>query len=243
MPFSLSRFYKTFTFSWFMFIFMLFGVGLFVFLGFWQIERGFEKRDMLADFSAKARRAPLLWNAGAKSPDQFQKILVKGHFLPKVFLLDNQYRKHKFGYDYIQPLLLENGKVVLIDRGWFISQSFGSRHDLSLPRVEILRVGSEEIEGTVYYPSRKSFVLGKPYEKISKNVILIETQDKVLFSKFLHKSVYPFIIRETVNSNTLLQEWPVVAMSPSRHYAYALQWFGLAITSIIIGIVLKRRNA
>lgn len=222
---------------------MIFGIGLFVFLGFWQIQRGVEKREMLANFSAKKSRTAVFWGGGVKPPEQYQKILVKGHFLSQVFLLDNQYRNHQFGYDYIQALLLENGKVVLIDRGWFIRQNGRSRRDMFLPKLEFVNESNVKITGTVYYPSSKGFVLGDPYEKISKKVTIIEVQDTVLISKLLHKSVYPFIIRENANSNTFLQEWPVVAMMPSRHYAYALQWFGLAITLIIIGIVLKRKNA
>ena len=270
-------FAKTFTFSRVMFVLAIIGVILLLRLGFWQIERGHEKQAMLATFAAQKDLPAIFWDAHTKLPSQYQKIQIKGRFLPKIFLLDNQFRNHKFGFDVIQALLLENGWIVLVDRGW---EAVASRNDFALKQLPTypaitstsrgLSAGSMlldrsldpadkprdvgageknerlplEITGMAYYPSSKGFVLGEPLEKISKDLVIIETQDTLLLSKLLHKSVYPFIIRESENSRSpFLQQWPVVSMQPSRHYAYALQWFGLAIVLIIILIILKKKHA
>ncbi len=242
MKIILPRFANTFTFSRLMLILTIFGVTLFVSLGFWQMRRGEEKRQMLVSFADKERMPAIFWQQkDFEPPSQYQKLRVQGHFLSKIFLLDNQYRNHKFGYDVIQALLLENGRIVLVDRGWIASSNRGKG---LLYLENYISSNVTEITGMAYFPSKKGFVLGTPFEEISKNIVIIETQDPILISKLLHKSVYPFIIRESENpSGPFLQQWPVVSMPPERHYAYALQWFGLALVTIIIFISLKKRHA
>ena len=236
---SLQCFAKTFISSKFLLLLAILGIILFLRLGYWQIERGHEKQEMLSSFSDKQMEPTVFLQSINYSPVQYQKVRVKGYFLPKIFLLDNQYRNHKFGFNVIQPLLLDNGAVVLIDRGWVL---IASRINFTLPKINFDKK-VEEIVGMAYFPSGKGFLLGEPLEKINKQFLIIEAQDPILISKILHKSVYQFIIRETGNyKSQFLQEWPIVSMSPSRHYAYAFQWFGLAIVLIIILIFLKKKH-
>ena len=61
-----------------------------------------------------------------------------------------------------------------------------------------------------------------------------------MLSKILHKTVYPFIIRLGKNEPYgFVREWPVIAMSPDRHRAYALQWFSMATILAILFIALN----
>ena len=39
-----------------------------------------------------------------------------------------------------------------------------------------------------------------------------------------------------------VREWHPGGMGPERHTAYAVQWFGLALTVVVIYLVLARRN-
>ena len=36
-------------------------------------------------------------------------------------------------------------------------------------------------------------------------------------------------------------EWKIVSVGPERHGAYALQWFALALTLLILWVALNRR--
>lgn len=72
---------------------------------------------------------------------------------------------------------------------------------------------------------------------------VVELLDVHLISQFLHKSVYPFIIRLNNHAdNGYLREWPVVAMAPERHYGYALQWFAIALVILILFIALNLKK-
>lgn len=241
MKISLPRFDKSFIYSIAMDIVALLSLALFIKLGYWQIQRGNEKQAMIANFSEKTRLPAISWDGKSNLPVQYQKIKVSGKFLPKFFFLDNQFRDHKFGYNVIQPLVLNNGWIVLVDKGWF---PVNSRENFSPRKFVKLTAHTGEIIGTSYYPSKKTLILGTPFEKITKKYIIVESPDPKLISKILHKSIYPFIIRESENfSDTLLKNWPLVSMQPSRHYAYALQWFCFALVVVIIYFVLKRKNA
>lgn len=209
-----------------------------MYLGCWQLRRADEKNHMLDQASSLAKQAPVLWQAGDKNPLQYQSLLVKGHYLPLVLLHDNQHYQHQFGYHVLSPFELSDNRVVLIDRGWVV----GSRDRLKLPSVTIPHHVSQLI-GHAYYPSDKIWVLGQEIEKKSENLMVIERINTQIISQFLHKSVYPFIIRlNKGNSDAYVREWDIVSMPPVRHKAYAFQWFAMAFALFVILIALNLKK-
>lgn len=240
--FSLTAYNIRFIPRWRMSLFALAVVLLFTRLGFWQLHRAHEKQEMLAVHQTFAKQIPKNWQPGYPEPGQYQQISIQGHFLAKILFLDNQHYQHQFGYHVISPLLLANDQVILVDRGW-VAGDIGRK---TMPMTET-PTGLVHLAGTVYFPSEKNWVLGQALEKIEKNIAIVELVDNHLISQFLHKSVYPFMIRLNKNQASLtdgfVQEWPVVAMSPQRHYGYALQWFAMALVILILFIVLNfKRN-
>lgn len=236
---SLTFFKRRFTPNWRMaFIALL--VFLFLLrLGFWQLTRAEEKNTMLKAQAALALQAPVDWRPGMNLPVQYQRLKVKGSYLAAAFLLDNQHYKHQFGYHLLSPFLLSTGEVILIDRGWLAGDQSRQR----LPEFSIPS-GSLQLTGDAYYPSAKSWVLGQVLEKRNENLALVERIDTKIISQFLHKSVYPFIIRlDKDDTQGYVREWAVVAMPPERHYAYALQWFAMALVVLILFIVLNLKKA
>ena len=209
-------------------------------LGLWQLQRAEEKKDILLASARLARQAPLALKPGMVTPQQYQPLAAEGFFLPMIFLLDNQHYRHQFGYDVLSPVQLASGKVVLIDRGWLS----GDTRRQTFPGVVNPRQ-KIRLSGYAYYPSGKTWVLGPALEKKSEYLAIIETIDTQLISQILHKSVYPFIIRlDKKEANGYIREWPLIAMSPQRHQAYALQWFAMALVILVIfiGLTVKKVN-
>lgn len=236
MKLSLPVFKYTFTPSWVMIFLTIIAVSFFTRLGYWQIQRAQEKQKAIADYSTMAQSSKIVLKDIKQKVAQYQPIQARGTFLSQIFFLDNQHQNHEFGFDVIIPLEQEDGSVVLVDLGWVRAQT---RDRSSLPNIDIPK-GVIDINGNAYFPSKKGFVLGEPLEKISENLAIVENQDVKIFSKFLHKSVYPFIIRESENSNAqFVRNWQVVSMPPVRHYGYAFQWFAIAVVTFIIFISLN----
>ena len=232
---SLTGFNVRFTPHWRMSLLAMLVLLLFTRLGFWQLQRAAEKKQMLSAHRAFAKQAPMLWQPTSKLPIQYQQLHVRGHFLPQVLMLDNQHYQHQFGYHVISPFLLANGRVILVDRGWVA----GDMTRQTLPVIESL-TGFTKVVGSVYYPSAKNWVLGQIIEKKTRNLAVVELVDTQVISQFLHKSVYPFTIRLGKHeAGGYVREWSIVAMPPQRHYAYAVQWFAMALVILIIFVALN----
>lgn len=235
---SLPRFQSYFTANWRFGLLALIFCLFFCRLGFWQLMRAEEKKQMLAANGRYKIAQPIAWGEGDVLPGQYQPIKVKGRFLPLTLLLDNQHYLHQFGYDVLSPLVLANGKIVLVDRGWIP----GNFDRSSIPEVSALD-GMRLVQGSVYYPSTRHWLLGPVFDKKQGNIAVIELIDPRVLSQFLHKSVYPFIIRMNPEAESgFIREWSVVSMPPERHVAYAVQWFALALLVVILFVVLSMKK-
>ena len=233
--FSLTGFNVRFTPRLGMSLLAILAIILFVRLGLWQVQRANEKKQMLVAHHQLAKQAPIAWQSSKKLPQQYQPLKITGKYIAKTLLLDNQHYQHQFGYQVISPLMLADGKVILIDRGWVA----GDVTRQTLPRI-IIPDGPIEAIGSAYYPSSKNWLLGQMVEKEEANVTVIELIDPKLIAQFLHKSLYPFIIRlDNQADHGFVREWAIVSMPPERHYAYALQWFAMALVILIIFIALN----
>lgn len=234
----LTRFNALFKPRWAMTILALLAIAFFMRLGFWQLERASEKKQMMAALTGFSQQKASNWSSGNPLPAQYQPIQVQGHFLRTMLLLDNQHYQHQFGYDVVSPLVLADGHVVLIDRGWVA----GDVTRRIFPDIETPS-GFIQLTGSAYYSSEKNWLLGQALEKKKANLAIVELLDTHLISQFLHKSVYPFIIRlGKPAANGYVREWAVVAMPPERHYGYALQWFAMALVIFILFIALNLKK-
>ncbi|HVT62514.1 MAG TPA: SURF1 family protein, partial [Legionellaceae bacterium] len=209
---SLPGFRLTFTFSWKMLFLALLCIGIFIRLGFWQLHRAEEKRQLLKIYHHQQTLPPRSLT-NIRTPMPYQVVKVEGQFLNTNLLLDNQYHAHQFGYDVITPMLLKNGSIVLIDRGWCL----GDATRLSFPKIKTPK-DTQIILGHVYFPSKKQWLLGPNIDQRKNNLLIIETINIAGLSQFLHKSLYPFIIRQSADSksksNEYIRDWAIIAVAP-----------------------------
>lgn len=237
MP-SVPFFKFRFTPSWIMLFLTLFFIGLFLRLGFWQLHRAEEKKQMLAAYAGQENLDPVSWDASQKLPLQYTPIKISGTYLPQIFLLDNQHYQHQFGYNVLSPLELTDGSIMMIDRGWIP----GDITRRVFPEIKT-PANLIQLNGIAYFPSKGQWVLGQEYEKKDDNLIILERLEPQLLSQLLQKEVYPFIIRlDKQNTHGFVREWETVSMPPQRHWAYALQWFAMAGVLLIIFVALNLKK-
>lgn len=220
-------------------VFVALMLGLFYFLlklGFWQLQRAHEKSFIIAN--SNQQRLYKLWYSEMPLPDAYEKIHIKGNFLKTIFYLDNQWQQHNLGYDVVLPFVVSKNTVVMVDIGWIPRHTVSKLPDVIIPAVH-------EIQGYAYFDYTKQRVLGEIVESRTQNSIVIEKIDLKVIADIINKNVYPFILRLDAKSPFgFVKTWPIVNMSPERHKAYALQWFGLAIV-VAIGtmfIILRKAN-
>jgi hypothetical protein len=95
-------------------------VLLFALLGRWQWHRAAEKRVLMAAFDAglQAGASELGARTLAATP-RYTLLRMRGRYDgAHQFLLDNISRDGVVGYEVLTPFVLEDGRIVVVNRGW-----------------------------------------------------------------------------------------------------------------------------
>lgn len=224
----------------------LLATALFARLGFWQLERADEKRDMLSKASgALSSRAPKPLSAIADEARsmEYDWVEVEGRFAeaPAV-LLDNQQRNGKVGVRAYRVFVLNDGLPVLVDLGWTALPG-----DRTLPRVA-RDADRDRLAGLMMPPPGQGLDMGAPVRQ-SDDTLLATTIDLPALRVALKlPALAPRVLRPD-NDPTLgyARDFDILpnTLPPERHIGYAVQWFGLAITVLITALLLswRRRRA
>lgn len=220
---------------------------LLIYLGFWQIHRGEYKQALLEQYLDRAKAAPIslkelnnLKNLNAEHY-QYYPLVMTGHYDNQhTLLLDNKTYHKQVGYQILTPFIPDDSKqMVLINRGWMVRNP--DRRILPIiPNIQ----GSQKVIGMIYIPTAKTFLLS---HDISSNSWprIIQTIAIAQIKTWLERPLYPWVILLSPESaNGFVREWNPITVTPYKNYAYALQWFGLAITllSIFIGVNTRREK-
>ena len=222
----------------------IFGFVLFAILlklGFWQLQRAQYKRELISQFHQRSKAAPMMLATVMKNASewQYQHVSIVGTFDNQhSFLLDNQFHQHQIGYQVITPLLLAaNQASVLVNRGWIAA---GTSRNV-LPVIEPV-MGSMQLQGMVYRPLKPMLVLKQI--PLAKNVWPSRIQ-RLDFTEMQQTLGYPIqaftILLDSNQAHGFIREWKPVIIPPEKHIAYAVQWFALAATLMIIILVMFYR--
>lgn len=215
--------------------------------GFWQLSRAHQKIALAETLTARQNLPSLSLNAHSLSLDEiFQcRVVAKGSYLPtETIWLDNRPRPvsadgpdsaAQSGFYVMMPLKLEGAKTVLwVNRGW---APRNSNDRTQLPPVSTPS-GPVVVEGMALAGPGKVFELGKGNEPISRP--RIEQNFDLDKESQLHGwHQLPFILRESGNDGVdgLTRNWASPTTGVDRHYAYAFQWFALALSGFLFWLV------
>ena len=211
-------------------------LSLTVSLGYWQLNRADEKTQFLELRALRAKAKPLLLSANSAemlNEMDYRPVLVRGKYDNQhQFLIDNQIVNGKVGFFVMTPFIIEkSNKAVLVNRGWVAAYSSRS----ILPNIEFLAKQTELSGHINHFPSIGLKLAGAeiPTEGWPAVVQVAETQALV---KRLGYPLFGFQLLLNENqADGYHRQWRQLAiMPPEKHIAYAVQWFGLAITLIIL---------
>lgn len=215
--------------------------ALFIRLGYWQLQRAAEKEHLQATFTTRLQMAPLSLTQLLQKQDKlYYPLTVTGHYdNTHTILLDNKIHAHQVGYEVLTPLLLNNGYILLVNRGWIPTTA----HRNVLPVISDI-LDEQTVVGSIYITPGKSFILGHTAEDKTTWPLRIEALDIPLLANKLHHPVYPFVLLLLPNKMDLpfVRDWQPVAMPAQKHIGYAVQWFTFAIILMIIFIGLNIRK-
>ncbi|MFM9834807.1 MAG: SURF1 family protein [Methylophilaceae bacterium] len=207
-------------------------------LGLWQYSKAEAKQALQSRLEAGMLLAPVSLPIGIKDIEswRYRKVKFSGFYEPKFqFFLDNQVDNNIVGYHVLTPIKLENSnQLVLVDRGW-IAGSLDRK-----PPVAVVPAGLQQIEGDIYIPLAKAFTLettsrSGQWQNVWQNL------DMKFFAQAVSAEVKPYVVRLDAKSNAggFLRNWPKPGERVTMHLGYAYQWFGFALTLLVIYIVLN----
>ena len=209
--------------------FSIFFVFVFVFLGIWQIERAANKEALLQDFNSEQESPPT--RLTSQSPN-WSRVFVDGVFdSSRQILIDNQIHNGKVGYKIFTPFKFDDNKIVLVDRGWI--EQGQSRSDL--PQLNILEKKSRII-ATVTSPQQGvlagSELLTNEWPRVSQSKAV-----EVIASAFNEPILDIVLVLDPGSSQiTEFIQIKPFAITPVKHYGYAMQWFTMSI--VLLGMFL-----
>ncbi|WP_415845885.1 SURF1 family protein [Stutzerimonas zhaodongensis] len=194
-----------------------------IWLGIWQLERGEQKRDMLARQDARQQAAPV-------GPEQiesleepaYSRIFLQGSFdAERSFLLDSRTRDGQVGVELLQPFQDQpSGLWVLVNRGWIPWPDRRIPPKFDTPDQPL------KLAAWVYAPSGKPFVLNRRQAEGWPR--LINHVDVEEIWGVLERDGVAYELRLEPGPTAYRADWPITTMQPQQHLGYAVQWFALA---------------
>lgn len=206
-------------------------------LGFWQLNRAQEKEQMLK-LLADENITQIKAKSQLQDLPQYSNIELLGHYLQQPqLLLDNQVNDQVIGYHVFTPFVLNYLKTtIMVNRGWIAKAGFN-------PKKLTVNTSDTKILGKFTTPPQVGIQLGEIVLDKKKPYQVMTYFDKKEVSQFLHEVICQQLDC-LVSSNILWlqanqdqgfkRNWNPVVMPPSKHIAYAVQWF--AMTLVLIGL-------
>ncbi len=208
-------------------VFVYFIILVLLSLGFWQLYRLSWKLDLINQIENSLKVEPIeLQNVEKKN---YLRIKTSGQIdFEKQIYLYNLNETGKPGFEVINPIKIGD-EDYLINRGWI---SFDKKN-----KPEINIIDQKNIIGTLMLQSKSSSF--KPKNEIDKNYWF--TLDRKDILKFTGKNFSKYIIYLNGNYENPRPK-VITAKISNNHKKYAITWFSMAISILLIYLYFRKKN-
>ncbi len=211
---------------------------LFLHLGRWQWDKGLSRQAEWDAFARGADRALVLGSRDPAELARFQRVEVTGTLdAAHQFLLDDRTHAGQPGYEVLTPLVVREGRVILIDRGWVPFSGFRDR----LPDVGLDTHGPVTLTGRVDGLPAPGLAFGRMPPSAADRWPKVTTYPDIhqLARALDHSLASRIVLLDPTAPFGYVRDWQPPGMPPVRNLAYAIQWWGFAATLIVIWAVLS----
>ena len=208
-------------------IFVFFFISVFIALGSWQIIRLNWKLELINQIETSLKDKPI--NLSNNKPKNYLRIKTNGliDYENQIYLY-NLNEKGEPGFEVVNPLTVKNENY-LLNRGWI---PFDKKNNKILNKVDkdnIVGILKKQIKANMF----------KPKNDISGNYWFTLNRDDIL--KFTGKKFSPYIIYLS-NKNDLPKPKLITANIINNHKKYAITWFSLAVSILLIYLYFRKKN-
>ncbi len=208
-------------------VFVYFIILTLLFLGFWQIYRLNWKLELIEQIENSLKNDPVeLSNIEKKN---YLRIKTSGEIdFDRQIYLYNLNDAGKAGFEVINPIKIGNENY-LVNRGWIPFEK------KDLPEINL--VDQNQIVGTLMLQTKPSTF--KPENDIEKNYWFTLDREDIL--KFTGINFSEYVIY--LNGDYKIPKPRVItAKISNNHKKYAITWFSMAISILLIYLYFRKKN-
>ena len=208
-------------------IFVFFFISIFVALGSWQLVRLNWKLDLIEQIQSSLKEEPININNTVLKNYLRIKAIGKINFENQIYLY-NLNEKGAPGFEVINPIKI-NKENYLLNRGWI---PFNKKNDKEINIIDennIVGVLRKQIKANMF----------KPKNDISNNYWFTLNREDLY--DFTGEKFSPYIIYLS-SKNEFPKTKLITANISNNHKKYAITWFSLAISILLIYLYFRKKN-
>ena len=208
-------------------VFIIFFIFVFIGLGTWQIIRLNWKNNLILEIENSLKNPPV--ELAQSKKENFLKIKASGSIdFDKQIYLYNLNESGTPGFEVINPITIGDENF-LINRGWIPFEKKGTQ--------EINVFDQKNIIGTLRLQGRKNIF--KPDNDLDENYWFSLNREDIL--KFTGKNFSRYIIYLDGNYQ-LPRPKKITANISNNHQKYAITWFSLALSILLLYLYFRKKN-
>ena len=208
-------------------VFIIFFILVFIGLGTWQIIRLNWKNNLILEIENSLKNPPV--ELAQSNKENFLKIKTSGSIdFDKQIYLYNLNESGTPGFEVINPIVIGEENY-LINRGWIPFEKKGTQ--------EINVFDQKNIIGTLKLQGRKNIF--KPDNDLDENYWFSLNREDIL--KFTGKNFSQYIIYLDGNYK-FPRPKKITANISNNHQKYAITWFSLALSILLLYLYFRKKN-
>ncbi|WP_375259303.1 SURF1 family protein [Citreimonas sp.] len=209
----------------------LIGAAILVALGIWQVQRLAWKEGIIAEIDSTIAADPQpLPQVVAPAAQRYQPVALQGEIGEGALYVLVSVKRQGAGWRVISPFTAEDGRRVLLDRGFVPA----AEKDIAL------RTGPAEVTGNLHWPDDRNSAT--PANAPEDNTWY--ARDIGPMSDALQTEPLLVVARKIDPADERLQPIPVDSAGiPNDHLQYAITWFSLAAVWIAMTLTWIRTQA
>jgi surfeit locus 1 family protein len=217
-------------------------IALLISLGRWQLGRADEKRVLFDSFAAGTDATRLI-DLETPSLRRYQHIEASGHYdQARQILIDNMVNAGRAGYFVITPFALTGGGWVLVNRGWVpLGASRAER-----PTIPVTS-DTRQLRGRADNMPSPGIRMGTQEKLAPPYPVVAPYPTHAELAQLLGESSWTkaadLVLLDPGEPDGYVRQWSAPGFPPMRHLGYAVQWFALALTLLVIYVVTNLRPA
>lgn len=245
---------------------------LFVVLGRWQWGRAEQKRELWAQFERGTSEVRALGTRNTADLPRYARVRVEGRWEPRrQFLLDNRTHEGRAGYEVLTPLRLDDGRVLLVNRGWVPFTGYRDRlPDVAAEFASVLETAAAvTAQGAQVAAARAAqeadatprVVISGRLDELPSAGLAVGRAAPALEGSWPRVTAFPrpedmaaalgiaparldrqLLLLDAQEPRGYVRDWKPGGRGPEQNWSYAIQWWSFAVVLLGLYVGLNLRR-